>query len=92
MTLYEFGKEYQSRYLGRVDVMTIRHAACSEFVDEAAEATEVFVRLPLRGLDKFELFDIMERLVEAMERSVKAHEGTGLVGEEEGDDGRASYD
>lgn len=72
MTLYEFGKEYQSRYLGRVDVMTIRNTACSEFVDEAAEAAEVFVRLPLRGITKAELFVLMEHLAEAAERSEEA--------------------
>lgn len=72
MTFYEFGKEYQSRYLGRVDVMTLRCAELSEFVDEAAEATEVFVRLPLRELTKFELFTIMTLLAEAAERSEKA--------------------
>lgn len=72
MTFYEFGKEYQSRYLGRVDVLTIRDAVCSAFVDGAMEAEEVFVRLPLRGLDKWELFDIMERIAEAAERSEEA--------------------
>ena len=68
MTLYEFGKEYQSRYLGRVDVLTLRCSELSEFVDEAAEAAEVFVRLPLRGLEKHDLFLIMELLAEAAER------------------------
>lgn len=72
MTLYEFGKEYQSRYLGRVDVMTLKCTQLSEFVDESAEAAEVFVRLPLHGLDGFQLFDIMERIAEAAERSEEA--------------------
>ena len=69
MTLYEFGKEFQSRYLGRVDVLTIRDAVCSSFVDGVMERAEVFVRLPLRELTKYDVLMIMNLLAEAAERS-----------------------
>lgn len=68
MTLYEFGKTWQSLFLGKVDVLTLRDSEVSDMLEDAAENREVYVKLPLELMEKAELVALLDEVAAIGER------------------------